>query len=474
MPKKRYIIDNDGTNLFLRTPLLENDLIWTVQQCPKSVTTYMVCPNCIGKFMYPCSVGELVPREVAPYLVDAIKNGNDLFGKFLNYLRLNGKEIFITYRMNDVHNADDPNHWGASDFKKQHPDFLVDPEAVRNGKSDWMSYCLDYSQNEVQNYILSSLADLADKYDVDGFQLDWMRFPRHLSGNPAWEKRSALTHFMSRVRNMLDEVGRSRGRRILLSVRIPTWLEGCKLVGIDIAEWTKEKLLDFITLAPFLSSDFYMPIRDFRSLISNEDIPIYAGTDLNHSGRCHTIESYRAWALSMYDQGFDGINLFNFPCWKEYIAEQPYEWIADLDELNKIRNKPALYTIISNKNRLHAIDQSTQLPKNVEKESRTEFKLYIPSLALPASRALMLIAVNGDYKLLINGNDLKDHRKAPSGNIFLMFIDQNTLNDEPRPEYCSIFTVEPSLLVPGDNTLSIINTGDSSITIQRIDIGLWY
>ncbi len=314
MSEKRYIIDNDGTNLFLKSPLSEKDLIWSAQQCPKSVTTYMVCPNCIGKFMYPCSIGELIPKEVAPCLVDAIENGNDLFGKFLRYLRLIGKEIFITYRMNDVHNANDPNHWGISEFKKQHPNLLVDPQAVKNNKSDWMSYCLDYSQDEVQNYILSSLADLADKYDIDGFQLDWMRFPRHLSGNNAWEKRSALTYFMTRVRSMLDEVGKTRGRKILLSVRIPTWLEGCRLVGIDVAEWVDKKLVDFITLAPFLSSDFYMPVKDFRSIISNNNIPIYAGTDLNHSGRCHTIESYRAWALCMYDQGFDGINLFNFPC----------------------------------------------------------------------------------------------------------------------------------------------------------------
>lgn len=473
MSEKRYIIDNDGTNLFLRSPLSEKDLIWTAQQCPKSVTTYMVCPNCIGKFMYPCSIGELVPREIAPYLVDAVESGNDLFGKFLKYLRLIGKETFITYRMNDVHGANDPNHWGNSNFRKQHPNLLVDPSAVSENKSDWMSYCLDYSQDEVQNYILNSLADLADKYDVDGFQLDWMRFPRHLSGNDAWEKRSALTYFVSRVRDMLNEFGKFRDHKILLSVRIPTWLEGCRLVGIDIAEWVNKKLIDFITLAPFLSSDFYIPIKDFRSLISNYDIPIYAGTDLNHSGRCHTTESYRAWALCMFDQGFDGINLFNFPCWTEYIAEQPYEWIGDLNEPSKLKNKPALYTIISNFHRLPGIDQPVQLPRNVDND-KAEFKIYIPSSALPASRALMLIAGIGDYNVLMNGNELKDRRKASSANIFLMFMDQDTLNREPKPEHCEIFIVDPSNFVSGDNIVTVFNTGNSSSTIQRLDIGFWY
>jgi hypothetical protein len=84
---KRFIIDNDGTNLFmLKSPLTDEDLKWAVEQCPKSVTTYMVCPNAIGKFYYPCPVGETISREVAPCLIDAFEKGEDPFGKFLEYL----------------------------------------------------------------------------------------------------------------------------------------------------------------------------------------------------------------------------------------------------------------------------------------------------------------------------------------------------------------------------------------------------
>jgi 1,4-alpha-glucan branching enzyme len=141
--------------------------------------------------------------------------------------------------MNDVHNANESNHWGASEFKKNNPDLIVDAEAVWNNRAEWMSYCLDYSRQEVQDYILSSLEDIASKYDVDGFQLDLMRFPRHLSGknfDEVWEKRHALTHFMGNVRAMLDEIGERRGNKILLSARVPTWVEGCKRLGIDLAE----------------------------------------------------------------------------------------------------------------------------------------------------------------------------------------------------------------------------------------------
>jgi len=474
--KKRFIIDNDGTNIFLsKKPLTDEDLRWAIEQCPKSVTTYMVCPNGIGKFYYPCSVGETVSHDVAPSLIDAFERGEDPFGKFLEYLKQSGKEAFITYRMNDVHNAGESGHWGLSDFKKNSPELIVDYEAVQNNRAEWMSYCLDYSQSKVQDYILSSITDLASKYDIDGVQLDWMRFPRHLSGknfDEVWSKRDILTQFVASVRSMLDEIGDNRGKKILLSARVPTWLEGCRRLGVDVAEWAK--LLDFITPAPFLSCDYRIDFGAFRQAFSTNPIPIYAGTDMNHSGRCHTRESYRAWALTMYGQGADGLNLFNFPCWTEYLAEQPYDWIADLDDPQKTKDKPALYTLIDGHHRIANVDQTTPLSVTIENGKETQLNLYIPAMSLPASRSLFLISSNGKFDFSVNGNIIDTARKVASANIFLMFMDQDTLNREPKADQCMTFIVPPENLKSDDNVLTILNKSAESITISRLDLGLWY
>ncbi|MGB9597261.1 MAG: glycosyl hydrolase family 18 protein [Candidatus Poribacteria bacterium] len=423
MQIKRFIIDNDGTNLFvLKSPLTEADLQWTVNQCPKSVTTYMVCPNIIGKFCYPCSVGEPLPKEVAPHLIDAFERGEDYFGKLLTLLKQSGKEVFVTYRMNDVHNANDSDHWGISEFKKRNPELTVDPKATKAGTGDWMSYCLDYSKKQVQNYVISSLKDIVDKYDIDGIQLDWMRFPRHLSGNSpqeVWEKRHALTEFSYSVRNMLDKLGQSRGKKILLSARIPTWLEGCKRLGVDVKEW--HKIIDFITVAPFLSCDYHINFSEFRELFPEK--PIYAGTDMNHSGRCHNSESYRAWALCMFDQGADGINIFNFPCWTEYLAEQPYDWIADISDEESIKNKSALYTLISNYYRVPNIDQFGILP------------------------------------IKIDPNNVKD---------------AEAMKREPEVKDCCSFIVPDDQFKAGENVLSFTNIDNKEINISRVDLGIWY
>jgi hypothetical protein len=472
--RKRFIIDNDGSNLFWMKTLADDDLKWAADQCPKSVTTYLVCLGA-GTFYYPCKVGEIVPARMAPALNAAIARGEDPPGRFFEYLRKAGKEIFITYRMNDVHNANDKDDWNISGFRKKHPDCIVGADEVKAGRADWMSYCLDYSRPEVRAFVLSSLADMAGRYDIDGFQLDWMRFPRHLAGrgDEVWAKRGGITEFTASVRTMLDKVGNGRGKRILLAARVPTTPDGCRRLGVDVAEWARLKLIDFLTPAPFLSCDTIIPIDEFRVLMGANAVPIYAGTDMNHSGRCHTVESYRGWAMGVYDQGADGLNLFNFPCWTEYLADQPYEWVADLDAPAKIRGKPALYTLVTTMHRA-GVDAPTPLPRPVAAGKSVDLSLRLPVTALPASRALLLIAAGPDAGVSINGTALTNPRRPSSANIFMAFLDKDLMSREPDMNLCRVFMVSPPVLKPGVNAIRVTNKGKADATIVRLDLGLWY
>jgi len=97
----------------------------------------------------------------------------------------------------------------------------------------------------------------------------------------------------------------------------------------------------------------------------------------------------------------------------------------------------------------------------------------LPGLAFPVSRVMMLIAADGDYEVSVNGIKLDNPRKAPSGSIFLMFMDQNTLSREPEAEHCRIFTISQEVLKPGENVIVILNAGVASISIQRLDLGFW-
>ena len=82
--QKRYILDNDGTNIFGHSDPLNDEVIArAVQECPDTVTTYLICPNWCGKFFFPTQVGEVLPESSAPSFHALLKEGKDPLGMFI-------------------------------------------------------------------------------------------------------------------------------------------------------------------------------------------------------------------------------------------------------------------------------------------------------------------------------------------------------------------------------------------------------
>ena len=469
----RFSLDNDGTNFFahIMTDDVEDSIAAAVALCPAQVTTYFLCPNASGKFYYPTRIGEVDPATQR--LAALHKQGKDPFGLFLAALRQAGKETFITYRMNDVHGADDPNHLGTAEFKKQHPDFIVDPAAAADGLDGWMPYCLDYSRPEVRNYILSTIRELVDLYEIDGFQLDWMRFPRHLSGNPdeVWKKRDDLTEFTASV----GEILRQKDPQIQLSARVPTSPAGCRHVGIDLEAWCREELVDFVVAAPFLTTDFHMPIQELRQHMGDRPVPVYADIEFGHSSQIHCPESLRAAALGLFAAGADGLYIFNFPCWTEYIGAPPYHWLENLDTPERASGSPLLFSVSHQLDRIPAVDLPGQLPAILPIGGGLEIHLHIPETALPARRLLILVDSGSDFTLKINNGEALELPALRRAELFAEYIPQEDQGDSQRSfnTECRLFQAAPSYLRGGLNTLSMYNTATHDLNITRINLGIW-
>ena len=353
----RFCLDNDGTNFFSHTMTddVEGSIVDAVEACPEAVTTYLLCPNSLGKFHFPTAIGEV--DDTTDRLQNLHAAGVDPFGMFLQALRAAGKETFVTFRVNDTPgSADHPNR---SKFSTDYPEYSVDPDAIVGGE-DALDRCLDLSHPDVRDYLLSILVELVARYDFDGLQLDWMRYPRHLSGNPVqvWEKRHYLTDFMASIRDAV-------GTDLLLSARVPSTPEGCRHLGIDLSAWGRSKLVDMLVAAAFLTTEFHMPIGAFRSALRSREVPIYADIEFDHGRQIHCPESLRATALGLLSSGADGIYMFNFPCWTEYIASPPYHWLDDLTTATATAAKPLLFSVTQQDNRLAGVDPPGQLPARV-------------------------------------------------------------------------------------------------------------
>lgn len=410
-PERRLLLNDDGTNIFWRDDLSLELVRRHVAECPHAVTTYLLCPNGIQKMLYPSDREEVSTRGALRKLMEA---GEDPFGEFLRGLKRRGFETLITFRMNEVHNVDRPDDPDLSRFWRAHPEYRV---ARGENPGDWLSQCLDYSLAPVREHALSLIFECLEKYLPDGIELDWMRFPRHLSGD-AWAEREHLSAVVAAVRARADELSRSLGRAVLVAVRVPSSVAGWRALGADVPEWNRLGLIDFVTVSPFLASDFSMPIREVREALRGRAIPIYAAIEHGHSGRPHREETFHAAALGLLESGADGLYVFNFPCWRETQAHPPWSWIPPLAEPRLLAGRELVFPLSDGTHRIPGIDLPPALPVEIPSGAERELSLWIPPAALarerPPSSAQIRIAPAG-FVAFANGVQAGPDGRLPPG-----------------------------------------------------------
>jgi hypothetical protein len=468
----RLMIDDDGSNFIGNlSEDIEQSVADAIRDCPSEVTTYLLC-SAAGTCIYPTTVGCVAPDAAAIH-----KMGFDPFGMLLRGLKASGKETFITYRMNDVHNATDSNQWNTPRIRREHPDFVVGIDEIKAGKAVWMSYCLDYTLPEVRRYVLDIISEQVDLYGdvLDGFQLDWMRFPRHMSGSPdeVWNKREIITGFIGQVRQILKRMGQNK----LLSVRVPTTPEACRRLGFDLAAWGKLHLVDIVVPCPFLTTEWLMPVGEMRTWLDNPEISIIGGFDMGFGWQVHFPESLRGISSTLYDCGSDGVYLFNFPCWIEYLASRPYHWLSGLGNPQTASAKPLLLAVEHSQYKMDGIDQPGQLPTALPSKGRLELTIYVPRTALPAWRALILVHSHGDIALSVNDSEAKAVH-FNKGQRYALFVEITLPEYQPpegiiKQEDCRVFRLNDQALTPGINRLRLQNLTDQALMIERVNLGLW-
>ena len=467
--KHRFLLDNDGNNFFAHlTDDLAGDIQELVDECPSEVTTVLFCPGA-GTYYYPTRIGATDLRKER--LNAHLAQGTDPMGQALQALRAAGKETFLTFRMNDVHNPTDKDMWNTPVIRREHPEMIVDPEGTHEDDADWMCWCLDYSRQEIRDHIIALFEELAARYPVDGFQLDWLRFPRHLPGDPetVWSLREHLTAVVREAHRIFS------ARGVRLAVRVPTSMAGCRHLGLDIGEWARRGWVDMVTACPFLTTDFTMPLDAIRKEIQPASIPIYAGFDFAHGWQIHSTESMRAAATSLYACGADGIYLFNYPCWIQFTSARSEATAAGLGHPETACRKPLLFSLpITHHIRKPVIDEPGVLPVEVARGATVSLDLSLPDRSLPAGRAMAHIVGPGDFALEVNDRQALElpTRRQPEIFPWISTSDSWLKEFSFETDDCRVYRVDPSTLRSGLNTLSFTNQGSETSTIRRLNLGL--
>jgi hypothetical protein len=330
-------------------PMTTNDLrtiVAELTQPGSQVDTLLLCVNAQVMY-YPTKIGTWrgalsTAEERAKWSAHEqprLKNvqgffdaGVDPYGVIFKEARRRGLETLLTLRMNDAHGND----FLRTAFWRDHPEYRLG-----NG-------ALDFTHAAVREYVFTLIEEAAQRYECDGVELDFQRFPTFFPPNspePVEQRIAKITGLVERVRQMLDRLGAQRGKRLVLAARapsdygraIPTY-EQSLAKGCDPGEWARRGWIDFLTVSEFLFTADTLGLKAWRQHIPG--IPMYAGIqpETRPSGNearcefCLGAEGYRKFARERWADGADGIYLFNFFTlreWKEPM-EPPFEVLRQL------------------------------------------------------------------------------------------------------------------------------------------------
>ncbi len=243
-------------------------------------------------------------------------------------------QFIADIRMNDRHGV------GPFGIAKEHPEWALFDGAF------------DYALAPVRQAMLDFNQEVLDGYEVDGIEYDYMRWCHMFKPGEGKKNAHLLTEFTRKTRKQLDAAAKRRGReRLLLGVRVPQTLEECEYLGLDVATWISEGLVDFVVPSDFMHSDTNMKTEDFVKLAKGTNCKIYPAIHNrismdgpNEHYRLMTLANMRAAAQNFYAFGADGISPYNYQFAFERrgialrsSAYAAYMWPAALGWLRELR-----------------------------------------------------------------------------------------------------------------------------------------
>lgn len=242
--------------------------------------------------------------------------GIDVYARWIARARRHGITPWLSMRMNDVHYVNDPRAYIHSEFWREHPEFRRVPYRF----TSWNDRAFDYGQSEVRDYHFRLIEELAERYDFDGLELDWMRFGFHFRPGHEAEGAVQLNAFTERARRLLDGWEKRRGHRIRLGARVPSRPQTALGLGMDAVAWARAGWIDWLVITPFWATiETDMPVELWRSLLTGTGVELCAGLEAllrpywaPTPVLINSIETVRGAALALLHRGADRIYLYNY------------------------------------------------------------------------------------------------------------------------------------------------------------------
>lgn len=300
--------------------------------------------------------------------VSMLDQGINPIEVFCERAHRNGMKFIAGARFGDDHGA--PTQGARWIF--DHPEFIL--RDLPPGPLSKPGNTLDFSFREVRDFHFGAIEEIARRFDVDGIEITFRSdnhfpYPRSVSR----ERQGLMTELLRRIRDMLDDEARRKGRDLLLGVRVPETIDECRDCGLDVPTWIPTGILDYVSPSNTMYSNHNARWEEFSRLTEGTAcrllpgvLPFCSATDarsdivpwalqpgttesgsVDHMAfqsrvylRPMTADNYRALANNMYGAGADGVSSFNFA--EQYTGNLIGGFPGELALLRELKDPEAL------------------------------------------------------------------------------------------------------------------------------------
>ena len=326
---RRIIMNNDGhdfNNLAPGEEVTPESMLAkrTVGLLGTHVDSIFYCTGVFNSYTHKSEESDLRTddgKTDAVHFHELICQGTDSLEVMTSFCRQHGIEVFWSMRMNDKHEATRP-YYTSLKWKKENPQCLMGRNGEESLRDATWRFMLDYGVDASREKVYRILADVADRYDVDGMELDFFRHPVYFLPQATGEEvkdehRELMTGLIRRVRKMTEDVGTKRGRPLLIGIRVPDSVGYCRAMGLDLERWLTEDLVDLVVFGGYFKLE---PWQNAAELGRRYGVPVYAclvsrrvlmGGEAETKTSAEGLGRWRGEALAAWRAGMNGIYTFN-------------------------------------------------------------------------------------------------------------------------------------------------------------------
>lgn len=414
-PLPRVIYSNDLTNLTscvspyhaAREPFRPEMLDASIDEVAGRIDAHFLQPGLGVIPLWPSKVVDLhahfawirqrygqKPDSFSRWVLD----GGDLVQRFIDHCRLRGQSPWLSLRLNDAHHKEyvDPQPgdkpgssigMSVTRWYAEHPEHRIVPGSKRGA-----DLVLNWAVPEVRARKLRMIQELAENYDFDGLELDFLRFYSYFrETTPLDERRAHMTGFVREVRQIL-------GPHRRLGARVPCHLPALDALGLDLPALVAAGL-DLVNASSHYFTTQQHDLAAIRHRTPGAALffelchtlwkgdKVQTGYDVFPFRRA-TREHLHTSAHLAYARGADGISLFNFAYYRQHgqgegrgvFGEPPFDALDALRDPALLARQPQHWFIAAGW-RAPGM-KPLQVPRKIEPGRPAPFHL---DLAPPAS-----------------------------------------------------------------------------------------